>query len=177
VTERELRQPARVGLVRGDVRVPGRDAPVRGREAGCEAGRNNWPVRSECDVARPYKRRHTHPVERRAKREPSRYWNGEGHGRCQRSGSGHRGTLRRSGLGTVRWLFSEMGRSSSAPPTTGGGKRCLPITGDPGKWHGGREEVGWGRSSRRRRGTAQPRQMRRTPTSSMQACGAKGVGQ
>ena len=31
--------PAGVSPVRGDVQVPGSDAPVRGREAGCEAGR------------------------------------------------------------------------------------------------------------------------------------------
>ena len=42
------------------------------------------------------------------------------------------------------------------PAAVGGGKRCLPITGVPGKWYGGREEVGWGRTSRRRRWIAQP---------------------
>ena len=31
-----------------------------------------------CEVARPDKRRHTHPADGGAKREPSRYWNGEG---------------------------------------------------------------------------------------------------
>jgi hypothetical protein len=34
------------------------------------------------------------------------------------------------------------------PATTGDGKRCLPISGGPVKGYGGREEVGWGRSSR-----------------------------
>jgi hypothetical protein len=48
----ELGQPARVGVVRGGVRIPGSDAPMRGREAGCEAGWNNWPVRSLSEVAK-----------------------------------------------------------------------------------------------------------------------------
>jgi hypothetical protein len=63
------------------------------------------------------------------------------------------------------------------PATTGGGKRCLPITGAPGKWYGGREEVGGGRTSRRRRGRTQPRPMRRAPGSSMHDVRSEGVGQ
>jgi hypothetical protein len=52
------RQPAGESPVRGDARVPGREAPVRGREAGCEAGWNNRPVRS---MKRSLQRRHRNP--------------------------------------------------------------------------------------------------------------------
>ena len=45
-------------------------------------------------------------------------------------------------------VVSGNGEILLGPATTGGGKRCLPITGAPGKWYGGREEVGGGRSSR-----------------------------
>src|SRR6266496_5944635 len=39
--------------------------------------------------------------------------------------------------------------SRLGPATVGGGKRCPPITGEPGKWLGGRAAVGAGRSTPR----------------------------
>jgi len=60
VTERQTssRQPAGASPARGEARVPGREAPVRGREAGREAGWNNRPVRS---MKRSLQRRHIYP--------------------------------------------------------------------------------------------------------------------
>jgi hypothetical protein len=47
-----------VSPARGDARVPGSEAPGVGREAGVEAGRTNWPVRS---MKRNLQRRHVFP--------------------------------------------------------------------------------------------------------------------
>ena len=41
-------RPAGVSPVRGYAWIPGSDAPVRGREAGCEAGRSD---RAVCNVS------------------------------------------------------------------------------------------------------------------------------
>jgi hypothetical protein len=51
-------QPAGESPVRGDARVPGSEAPVRRREAGCEAGWSDWPVRS---IKRSLRRRECSP--------------------------------------------------------------------------------------------------------------------
>ena len=50
-------QHAGVSPVRGDARVPGSEVPVRRREAGCEAGWSDWPVRS---IKRSLRRRNVH---------------------------------------------------------------------------------------------------------------------
>ncbi len=134
-------QPAGESPVRGDAWVPGSETPVRGREAGCEAGRNNWPVRSESEALTAS----LFPPPVAGKREPSRSCGGEGHGRHPRSRSGCRRTLRRSGSGTVRRLSWELGRPYSAPALreTGSG----PAYNRRREVAGGREGVGGGRSS------------------------------
>jgi hypothetical protein len=104
-------QPAGVSPVRGDARVPGSDASVRRREAGCEAGWSDWPVRS---IKRSLRRRECSPPVA-AKEEPSLHEHGEGHGTHLGSWSGCGGTSRRTGRGTVRRLCWELGRPSSAP--------------------------------------------------------------
>lgn len=78
------------------------------------------------------------------KEEPSPREQGEGHGMHLGAWSGCGGTSRRMGRGTVRGLFWELGRPSSAPSLRGTGaasayKRCEVV--------GGREGVGGGRSS------------------------------
>jgi hypothetical protein len=69
-------QPTGVSPVWGDARVPGSEAPVRRREAGCEAGWIDWPVRS---IKRSLRRRECSPPVA-AKGEPSLHERGEGHG-------------------------------------------------------------------------------------------------
>jgi hypothetical protein len=104
-------QPAGVSPVRGDARVPGSEAPVRRRGAGCEAGWINWPVRS---IKRSLRRRHCSPPGWAVKEEPSPREQGEGHGTHLGAWSGCGGTSRRIGRGTVRRLSWELGRPSSA---------------------------------------------------------------
>ena len=65
----------------------------------------------------------------------------------------------------VRRLSLELERSSSAPVLRGR-EASLSITGDPGKWPGGREEVGGGRSSDDGRDNI-TRPERRAPASSV----------
>src|ERR1019366_3128335 len=63
-------------------------------------------------------------------------------------------------------------------PRHGGWREATPVY---NRWSrevpGSREEVGRGRSSRRRRGKAQPRLMQRTPASSMYDVRSEGAGQ
>jgi hypothetical protein len=135
-------QPAGESPVRGDARVHGKEAPVRRREAGCEAGWNDWPVRS---IKRSLRRRKCSPS-LTAKEEPSPRECGEGHGTHLGAWSGCGGTSRRMGRGTVRWLFWELGRPSSARSLRGIGaasvykRQCREVVGS-------REGVGGGRSS------------------------------
>ncbi len=105
------RQPAGASPARGDARVPGREAPVPGREVGCEAGWNNRPVRS---MKRSLQRRHIYPRGSGAKGEPSPCGVGEGHGRHQGTWSGCPRTPRRMGRGTVGRVSWELERPSSA---------------------------------------------------------------
>jgi hypothetical protein len=110
-------QPAGGSPVRGDARVPGSEVPVRRREAGCEAGWIDWPVRS---MKRSLLRRECSPP-LAAQGEPSLHEHGEGHGTQLRAWSGCGGTPRRTGRGTARGLSWELGRPSSAPPLRGAG--------------------------------------------------------
>ena len=111
-------RPAGVSPVRGDAKVPGSEAPVRRREAGCEAGWINWPVRS---IKRSLRRRKCSPPVGAVKEEPSPREQGEGHGTHLRAWSGCGGTSRRMGRGTVRRLSWELGRPSSARSLRGAG--------------------------------------------------------
>ena len=135
-------QPAGGSPVWGDARVPGSEAPVRRREAGCEAGWSDWPVRS---IKRSLRRRKCSPS-LTAKEEPSLHEHGEGHGTHLGAWSGCGGTSRRTGRGTVRWLSWELGRPSSARSLRGIGavsvykRRSREVAGS-------REGVGGGRSS------------------------------
>ena len=154
-------QPAGVSPVRGDARVPGSEAPVRRREAGFEAGRINWPVRS---IKRSLRRRECSPS-LTAKEEPSLHEHGEGHGTHPGAWSGCAGTSRRTGRGTARRPTWELGRPSSAPSLRATGS--MPSYNQP-CWEGagGREGVGGGRSSDDGRdNTTRPE--RRAPASSM----------
>jgi hypothetical protein len=117
-------QPAGGSPVRGDARVPGSEVPVRRREAGCEAGWIDWPVRS---MKRSLLRRECSPP-LAAQGEPSLHEHGEGHGTQLRAWSGCGGTPRRTGRGTARGLSWELGRPSSAPPLRGREQR-RPISG------------------------------------------------
>ena len=110
-------QPAGVSQVRGDARVPGSEAPVRRREAGCEAGWSDWPVRS---IKRSLRRRQCSPPVA-AKEVPSLLERGEGHGTHLGAWSGCGGTSRGKGRGTARRLSWELGRPSSASSLGGAG--------------------------------------------------------
>jgi len=136
-------QPAGGSPVRGDARVLGSEVPVRRREAGCEAGWSDWPVRS---IKRSLRRRKCSPSVVAVKEEPSLHEHGEGHGTRLGSWSGRGGTSRRTGRGTVRWLSWELERPSSARSLRGTGaasvykRRSREVAGS-------REGVGGGRSS------------------------------
>jgi hypothetical protein len=161
-------QPAGVSPVRGDARVPGSEAPVRRREAGCEAGWINWPVRS---VKRSLRRRKCSPPVA-AKEEPSPREQGEGHGTHLGAWSGCGGTSRRMGRGTVRRLSWELGRPSSAPSLRGAGAASV-YKRQRREVAGGREGVGGGRSSGDGRdNTTRPE--RRTPASPVHRGGWEG---
>jgi len=138
-------QPAGVSPVRGDARVPGSEAPVRRREAGCEAGWIDWPVRS---IKRSLRRRKCSPPVVAAKEEPSLLEQGEGHGTRLGAWSGCGGTSRRKGRGTVRRLSWELGRPSSAPSLRGTGA-ALVYKRQNRERAGSREGVRGGRSVRR----------------------------
>jgi hypothetical protein len=135
-------QPAGVSPVRGDARVPGSEVPVRRREAGCEAGWNDWPVRS---IKRSLRRRKCSPS-LTAKEEPSLHEHGEGHGTRLGAWSGRGGTSRRTGRGTVRWLSWELERPSLARSLRGIGA-ALVYKRQNREVAGGREGVRGGRSS------------------------------
>lgn len=135
-------QPAGVSPVRGDARVPGSEASVRRREAGCEAGWSDWPVRS---IKRSLRRRKCSPS-LTAKGEPSLHEHGEGHGTHLGSWSGCGGTSRRTGRGTVRRLSWELGRPSSARSLRGIGAASV-YKRQNREVAGGREGVRGGRSS------------------------------
>jgi hypothetical protein len=161
-------QPAGGSPVRGDARVPGSEAPVRRREAGCEAGWIDWPVRS---IKRSLRRRKCSPS-LTAKGVPSLLEQGEGHGTHLGAWSGCGGTSRRKGRGTVRRLSWELGRPSSAPSLRGAG--AAPVY---KRQHregvGSREGVRGGRSSDDGRdNTTRPE--RRTPTSPVHGGGWEG---
>jgi hypothetical protein len=161
-------QPAGGSPVRGDARVLGRETPVRRREAGCEAGWNNWPVRS---IKRSLRRRECSPS-LTAKEEPSLLEQGEGHGTYLGTWSGCGGTSRRKGRGTVRRLSWELGRPSSAPFLRGTG--AAPAYKRQNRERvGGREGVRGGRSSGDGRDNI-TRPERRTPASSMHDGGREG---
>jgi hypothetical protein len=117
-------QPAGGSPVRGDARVPGSEAPVRRREAGCEAGWSDWPVRS---MKRSLRRRKCSPPVA-AKEEPSLLEQGEGHGTHLGAWSGCGGTSRRKGRGTARGLGSELGDPPRLRPC-GGREQRRPISG------------------------------------------------
>ncbi len=165
---RSSRQPAGVSPVRGDARVPGSEAPVRRREAGCEAGWIDWPVRS---IKRSLRRRKCSPPVA-AKEEPSLLRHGEGHGTHLGAWSGCGGTSRRKGRGTVRWLCWELGRPSSALSLRGIGAASV-YKRQNREGAGSREGVRWGRSSDDGRdNTTRPE--RRTPASSVHDGGREG---
>ena len=155
-------QPAGVSPVRGDARVPGSEAPVRRREAGCEAGWINWPVRS---IKRSLRRRHCSPPGWAVKEEPSPREQGEGHGTHLGAWSGCGGTSRRIGRGTVRRLFWELGRPSSARSLRGIGAASV-YKRQHREVVDSREGVGGGRSSDDGRDNT-TRSERRAPTSPM----------
>jgi hypothetical protein len=134
-------QPAGVSPVRGDARVLGSEVPVRRREAGCEAGWSDWPVRS---MKRSLRRRKCSPS-LTAKEEPSLHEHGEGHGTRLGAWSGCGGTSRRTGRGTVRWLFWELERLSSARSLRGIGAASVYKRQDR-EVAGSREGVREGRS-------------------------------
>ena len=161
-------QPAGVSPVWEDARVPGSEAPVRRREAGCEAGWIDWPVRS---IKRSLRRRQCSPPVA-AKEVPSLLERGEGHGTHLGAWSGCGGTSRRKGRGTVRRLSWELGRPSLAPSLRGTG--AAPVY---KRQHregvGSREGVRGGRSSGDGRDNI-TRPERRTPASSMHAGGREG---
>ena len=152
-------QPAGVSPVRGDARVPGSEVPVRRREAGCEAGWSDWPVRS---IKRSLRRRKCSPS-LTAKEEPSLHEHGEGHGTRLGAWSGRGGTSRRTGRGTVRRLSWELGRPSSAPSLRGAGA-VSAYKRQHREGAGSREGVGGGRSSGDGRDNT-TRLERRAPTS------------
>lgn len=155
-------QPAGESPVRGDARVPGSEAPVRRREAGCEAGWINWPVRS---IKRSLRRRQCSPPVGVVQEEPSPREQGEGHGTHLRAWSGCGGTSRRMGRGTVRRLVWELGRPSLARSLRGIGAASV-YKRQHREVAGSREGVGGGRSS----GDGQDNRTwpeRRTPASSM----------
>ena len=161
-------QPAGVSPVRGDARILGSEAPVRRREAGCEAGWINWPVRS---IKRSLRRRKCSPS-LTAKEEPSLLEYGEGHGTHLGAWSGCGGTSRRRGRGTVRRLSWELGRPSSAPSLRGAGA-APAYKRQHREVVGSREGVRGGRSSDDGRdNTTRPE--RRTPASSMHDGGREG---
>ena len=129
---------------------------------GAEQGGSDWPVRSTCEACASVVKCHHLRV---VKWVPSRFRDGEGHGRHLGFGSGCRGTHRRKGRGTVRWLSWELGRPSSAP--------SLRVTGSMPSYNqlgwegaGGREGVGGGRSSDDGQDNTTCLE-RRTPASSM----------
>lgn len=155
-------QPAGVSPVPGDARVPGSEAPVRRREAGCEAGWSDWPVRS---IKRSLRRRQCSPPVVAAKGVPSPHEWGEGHGTRLGAWSGRGGTSRRTGRGTVRWLSWELGRPSSTLPLRGVGA-ALVYKRQNREVAGSREGVRGGRSSDDGRDNI-TRPERRTPTSSV----------
>jgi len=155
-------QPAGESPVRGDARVPGSEAPVRRREAGCEAGWSDWPVRS---IKRSLRRRQCSPPVRAVQEEPSPREQGEGHGTHLRAWSGCGGTSRRIGRGTVRWLVWELGRPSLAWSLRGS-RAASAYKRRSREVVGSQEGVGGGRSS----GDGQDNTTwpeRRTPASSM----------
>ena len=162
-------QPDGVSPVRGDARVPGGEVPVRRRETGCEAEWSDWPVRS---IKRSLRRRQCSPPVGAAKEEPSLHEQGEGHGTHLGAWSGCGGTSRRTGRGTVRRLYWELGRPSSAPFLRGVGagsvykRQNREVTGS-------REGVRGGRSSGDGRDNT-TRSERRTPTSPMHDVGREG---
>lgn len=161
-------QPAGVSPVRGDARVPGSEAPVRRREAGCEAGWSDWPVRS---IKRSLRRRECSPS-LTAQEEPSLLEHGEGHGTHLGAWSGCGGTSRRKGRGTVRRLSWELGRPSSAPSLRGAGA-APAYKRQHREGVGSREGVRGGRSSDDGRDNI-TRSERRAPASSVHDGGWEG---
>jgi hypothetical protein len=162
-------QPAGVSPVRGDARVPGSEAPVRRREAGCEAGWINWPVRS---IKRSLRRRQCSPPAVAAKEEPSLLEQGEGHGTRLGAWSGRGGTSRRKGRGTVRRLSWELGRPSLARSLRGMGAASI-YKRQNREMVDSQEGVRGGRSSDDGQdNTTWPE--RRTPASSMHDGGREG---
>ena len=161
-------QPAGVSPVRGDARGPGSDAPVRRREAGCEAGWITWPVRS---IKRSLRRRKCSPS-LTAKEKPSLHEHGEGHGTHLGAWSGCGGISRRTGRGTVRWLSWELERPSLARSLRGVGAVSV-YKRQNREMAGSREGVRGGRSSGDGRdNTTRPE--RRTPTSPVHEDGREG---
>jgi hypothetical protein len=162
-------QPAGGSPVRGDARVPGSEAPVRRREAGCGAGWIDWPVRS---IKRSLRRRECSPPVGVVKEEPSLHEQGEGHGTRLGAWSGRGGTSRRTGRGTARRWSWELGRPSSARSLRVMGAR-RPISGSTAKGFGSREGVRGGRSSGDGRdNTTRPE--RRAPASPVHVGGWEG---
>jgi hypothetical protein len=153
-------QPAGVSPVWGGARVPGSEAPVRRREAGCEAGWSDWPVRS---IKRSLRRRQCSPPVGVVKEEPSLHERGEGHGTHLGAWSECGGTSRRTGRGTVRRLSWELGRPSLAPVLRGTGA-VLVYKRQNREMAGSQEGVRGGRSSDDGRDNI-TRSERRTPTS------------
>jgi hypothetical protein len=161
-------QPAGVSPVWGDARVPGSEAPVRRREAGCEAGWSDWPVRS---IKRSLRRRKCSPPVA-AKEEPSLHEQGEGHGTHLGAWSGCGGTSRRTGRGTVRRLSWELGRPSSASFLRGA-RAASVYKRQNREVAGSREGVRGGRSSGDGRDNI-TRPERRTPASPVHEVGREG---
>jgi hypothetical protein len=99
------------------------------------------------------------------KREPNLSRNGEGHGRCLWSWSGHRRTLRRKGNGTSARPSSELGRASSARSLMRASEAVSAYNRRSREMADRREAVGGGRSSDDGRDNT-TRSERRTPASS-----------
>jgi hypothetical protein len=161
-------QPAGGSPVRGDARVLGSEVPVRRREAGCEAGWSDWPVRS---IKRSLRRRKCSPS-LTAKEEPSLHEHGEGHGTRPGSWSGRGGTSRRTGRGTVRRLVWELERPSSARSLRGIGAASV-YKRQNREVAGSREGVRGGRSSGDGRDNT-TRSERRAPASPVHDGGREG---
>jgi hypothetical protein len=107
-----------------------------------------------------------------AKEEPSPRERGEGQGTHLGAWSGCGGTSRRRGRGTVRWLFWELGRPSSARSLRGIGAASV-YKRQNREVAGSREGVGGGRSSGDGRDN-RTRLERRAPASSMHDEGREG---
>jgi len=89
---------------------------------GAEQGGCNWPVRS---IKRSLQRRQMPPPCWVDQREPSRFRDGEGHGRHLGFGSGCRGTLRRKGTWNGQTVVLGTGEALLGLVAAGDEKRAV----------------------------------------------------